>query len=133
MHPLIRTISKKLRETTIDLINSYVKDTYGPGNHVCFVWGEGEKTTRFSMDKIGGTVVNAFSKISARKQCGENILLTYGLPMPDRKLPVVYLFVFPSALESLGLERTLKMIKAWPGNSKIGDLPVVEYKVLGQR
>jgi hypothetical protein len=133
MHPFIKTISKKLRETTIDFVSLYVKETYGPKASVCFIWSDDKDTTSFLMNRTEGRVVKHFSKISARKQCGENILLTHGLPMPDSKLPVVYLFVFPSVLESLGLERTIKMIRAWPGDSKVGDLPVVEYKVLGQR
>jgi hypothetical protein len=133
MHPFIKSIFRKIREATARFIESYVLETHGEKAKVCFLWGDNNDVC-FSMNRINGRYSKEHPMINfIRKLCGENTLVSFGLPLLGRKLPCVYLFVFPSLLGVLGLKKTRKLIKNWRGNSMVGSLTVVEYKLFGRK
>jgi hypothetical protein len=133
MHPFIKSIFRKMREATVRFIESYVLETHGPKAKVCFLWAD-ENDICFSMNKVSGRYTKDNRMVSfLRKLCGENALMTFGLPLPEQKLPCVYLFVFPSLFRMFGIRKTIDFISNWKGNSKVGSLTVVEYKLFGRK
>ena len=72
---------------------------------------------------------------SIRLECGNNILMKYGLPLKDQTVPVIYLYTditfFQKNIETFGIKKTLKLIRNWVGSSESNGITVCKYKVLG--
>ena len=114
----------------VSLVENYVLEKYGTQTKVCFLYSE-KNTCVFKMDQAEGRA--AGNRNTVRYLCGQNMLMTFGLPKTDKDIPVVYLFVFPSVFRVMGIREAFKLIKDWPGNSYVATLEVVRYKLFGRK
>lgn len=130
MFILINILLRKLHDAIVKIIEAYVLEKYGSRTKVCFLYSE-KNTCMFKMDQAQGQATG--NRNIVRYSCGQNMLMTFGLPKTDKDIPVVYLVVFPSAIRVMGIRETLKLIKDWPGQSYVATIEVVRYKLFGRK
>lgn len=109
----------------------YMQYRFGKKADVCVVAADNDGNVIFSTSAINGI---EDSKIDGEKlcklirvKCGQQLLNTYGLTPPGKEMPVLAILPTPSLLRAIGFANFVKLIRAWPGESKVGDAVVVKY------
>jgi len=66
-----------------------------------------------------------------RALCGQHILMRFGLPLKEEKIPVLILIPdIISLVRYLGKLHTYQLLFNWRGESKVGEAVVVRYSLL---
>ena len=118
------------RVKTARLLDKYMKYKYGKKTDVCVVSVSGEEIV-FSTTAINGIEdpkMDGKALCSMiRHKCGQQMLNTFGLSPPGHTMPILLLLPTPALLKQLGPIEFYRFIKAWPGESKVGDAVVIKY------
>jgi len=126
-----KTIGKKLLDVVDSFGREYIVQKYDSKAILCTVTGEDNKIySNFGNGKAAEWDASPDVCFPIRKQCGEYILLKYGPPQPKVDPPVIVLLPTISLLITLGFDGFVQFIDDWAGDSKVGDVVVVQYKVM---
>lgn len=128
MLTLFKILLRKLHNLTISAVEEFMYEKYKGTSIPCFVWKEHKDLVTFKIGDIVGTVEdNDKMDLLLRKQAGQYVLTTRGLPRPDEEATSIHLIICPSFFK-VGFKKIVKLARSWPGDSKIGSLIVVKYK-----
>ncbi len=123
----LKVIKDQLVGTAIKVIRDHISTIHGPKADICIVWGYKGKIwfeTSFTHGELAAkTKINYL----IRKQCGENILNLAGVPSSLPETPKLFLLPFPSIIKETGLKKYLQLLRDWPGDSTVNNIPVIQY------
>jgi hypothetical protein len=125
-------ITGELLQSFHKLYIKFVKQLRDEKADVCLITAD-KNQLYFKTSNIHGTepISDKAGEI-IRSKCGQNMLLKYGIVNETNYLPSLYLLVDISVIKYLGILKTIKLIKDWPGQSTIeGGKRVVLYKLWG--
>jgi hypothetical protein len=108
---------------------AYIKTKYGPKSDVCIVAGYPGKMIGLYTSQTT-KVLRPDQSDHIRRVVGESIFRMYGLPAAGASVPRVVLVITLSAMRVLGFRRAWKLIREWRGDSKVGEVRVIEYSLL---
>lgn len=136
MRKLCNLISGILYEEFKNIYLRYIEETVDSKWSICFISkGEQKNTVTYSIYMPGSSkldrrkiVVSKSIPQEIRKNCGELMLLRFGLPNVDEKPHTCFLFIEPSSIKALGCQ-AIRLLKEWPGSSFVGEVKVAEYKI----
>ena len=135
---IAKTIRANTRTNLADRIEFYLQLKYGQDetkSYGCLVYIEdgcivselSGANTKIPIKNLSG---EALCNV-IRGQASQLVHLKHGLPQPDAAPPVVVLLPdLLSMVFSLGFKETYKFLKAWPGQTKAGQIDIVRYTIL---
>lgn len=128
---LSRVVRLKALNTYRNFYKQYVRDRYDVTGDVCLVYSHDGEGLFYLTDTHQGVIAISDQACKyIRKVCGENKLVEYGIPQPDKITPQLVLVPTLSMLKVLGLRRFIQFLRDWKGDSKVGDITVIKYSVL---
>ena len=124
-----------IRQRIFALIDSlgreYTAYKYGPKAILCTITSKNNKIyANLGIGEPTEWDISPDVCLPIRKQCGEYVLVRHGVPQPDEDPPIVVLLPTVSLLSTLGCNDFFQFIGDWSGDSKVGDIVVVKYKIM---
>ncbi len=129
MH-MLSVIKGKILDQVEGIAKDYMIRKYGDRAILCVLYAEYGKAAIKFLGHGSPAVWGLRGDMNAeliRKQCGQHAYMKFGLPLPEQGPIISMLMITPSAVKALGVVKSIELIRNWPGDSKIGLVPVVQY------
>ena len=128
--PMAKMAHEKTRDLIVGLARIYIKDRYGKTADLCAVWAEHDGIA-FSTSYLNKWLPKSknIGRV-IRRMCADNTALRTGIPAFGDEPSRIILWLLPSTIFTLGIPGYKWFAKEWPGDSRVGDIVVIEYSTL---
>lgn len=127
LNKVFKILRLKGLQVIVNFMKQYAVLSYNTRSDICVITAGPNKTLSFQTSLTEG-LVPVEDANNIRRTIGTNLLTHYGLPESEEEIPVVVLLITPSALVTIG-KGCKKFIDDWVGESKVGELVVVKYRL----